>query len=117
MAENSDKNNKAGHLKIYQFQPGQSGNPGGRPKKKPISEAYARLLQNPENADKLAKALFDMAVNEGSVFAAKEIADRLEGKAFQSLRLEGDLGIIAPEDRKKKVIEMLREGAQRIEGA
>jgi hypothetical protein len=41
--ENRNENRKKHRLpeaaKSYQFRPGQSGNPGGRPKKRPVSEA------------------------------------------------------------------------------
>ena len=37
--------------KPYQFRPGQSGNPGGRPKKKPITEIYEEILEDPELRD------------------------------------------------------------------
>lgn len=31
----------------YKWKPGQSGNPGGRPKKMPVTDAYARLVGQP----------------------------------------------------------------------
>ena len=31
----------------YRFKPGQSGNPGGRPKRRPISECYLELAELP----------------------------------------------------------------------
>lgn len=97
-----------------QIKPGEVRNPGGRPKKKPITDAYATLLENELNAKKLAQAQFDKAC-AGDTQAAKEIADRVEGKVLQGVRLEGELGLTTEEERKQRVLQMLREGAQRIE--
>ena len=60
------------------FLPGKSGNPGGRPKKKPITSAYERLATRAEY-DAVAKAMFSRA-KRGNVKAAAEITDRIEGK-------------------------------------
>lgn len=96
------------------WMPGQSGNPGGRPKKKPITSAYARAVDNPADADKLAKALFEKAC-AGDVNAAKELREGIEGKALQAVRLDGELDLNGESDRKSRVLDILREGAQRIE--
>jgi hypothetical protein len=69
---------------------GQSGNPNGRPKRQPIAEAYLQLLADPEEALKLARGILAKA-QKGDVLAAKEIADRTEGKALQSIQVEGGL--------------------------
>ena len=77
-----------------QFQPGCSGNPGGRPRKD-ISEAYERLAvqeyprdrQGRTYAERLAEAQFQAAIG-GSTRAAREITDRLEGKPMQRLELD-----------------------------
>ena len=78
---------------------GQSGNLSGRPKKKPITEAYERQLKQslpddfrirmklPEGAtwaDAVAVGQIRSAA-EGNTQAAKEIADRLEGKVAQQV--------------------------------
>lgn len=113
--KNSDKKAAVPEsLKPFCFQPGESGNPSGRPKKKPISDAYAAILNNPADAKKLAQAQFDKAC-AGDTSAAKEIADRVEGKVMQGIRMEGELGLTTEEERKARVMNMLREGAQRIE--
>lgn len=41
--------------KATQFKPGQSGNPGGRQKKKPLTEAYERKVSDPEVAQAIAQ--------------------------------------------------------------
>ena len=92
----------AGKGRIENLRPwkkGQSGNLSGRPKKKPITEAYERQLKQslpddfrirmklPEGAtwaDAVAVGQIRSAV-KGNTQAAKEIADRLEGKVAQQL--------------------------------
>lgn len=74
------------------FMPGQSGCPGGRPKKQPLTRALEAQLGDPApndpkgltRAQKIADALIKLA-ERGNVPAAKEIADRVEGKVPQAL--------------------------------
>src|SRR6266550_726210 len=84
--------------KATQFKPGLSGNPGGRPKKL-ISAAYEELANkkvpnDPKGrtyAEVLAEGQFRAAI-KGMTQAAKEITDRLEGKAPQPVELSGPEG-------------------------
>ena len=66
------------------FQPGQSGNPGGRPKTKRFTEALSRVLDDPDTLHRIAIALVAKGM-EGDVPALREIADRLEGKVPQAI--------------------------------
>lgn len=73
------------------FQPGQSGNPNGRPKSKPFREALDRAIKaasdNPESKlslDDIAKALLTKAAT-GDVPAIKELAERYDGKVAQAV--------------------------------
>ncbi len=78
-----------------QFKPGQSGNPGGRPKTAPLSHACRELLalplpDDPEGrtyAEAIAQALAEKAL-AGDIRAAQEIADRAEGKPRQRLEID-----------------------------
>ena len=74
---------------------GQSGNPGGRPKKASITEAFLAVLEKPvpndpqkrNYAELIAEATARQAI-KGNVQAVKEIADRTEGRARQSIEIE-----------------------------
>ena len=87
--------------KATQFRPGQSPNPGGRPKRKPMTDAYsARLDQKvseyfgPDELARIPKKLRETTVADfiaysvigevvagrNKVHAAREITDRVEGK-------------------------------------
>jgi hypothetical protein len=77
------------------WKPGESGNPSGRPRRRPLSDAYGqcaerrlpekirRRLGLPEGttfADALTQALFLSAIN-GNVPAARELREATEGRA------------------------------------
>jgi hypothetical protein len=116
-AENSGENTGADegcpeNLKPYRWKKGQpSPNPGGRPKKAPISEAYAhhvgdplpddirsklRLPKGATWADAIALGQLRAAV-KGNTVAAKEIADRVEGRVPLPMEVE------TPEGREVRI--------------
>ena len=64
-------------------------------KNKPWQRALERELTGERNADKLASLalkVFEMAA-EGDMQAIKEIGDRLDGKAVQSVEGTGENGV------------------------
>jgi hypothetical protein len=99
------------------FEKGLSGNPGGRPKLRPLSKAYRDRLTEPfprdpqgrTYAEVIAHAVIDGAVG-GSLECAKEAADRSEGKATQALEVYAPADALTPEQRDAR----LRELAQKI---
>jgi hypothetical protein len=73
---------------------GPSPNPGGRPKTAHISGALRAALERGE-AEQLASVLLALARGKkrGSavqIAALREIADRTEGKAHQSIKVDAD---------------------------
>ena len=95
------------------FPKGVSGNPGGRPKTAHISEALRRALENGE-AEHLASILLALATGKkrGSnvqIAALREIADRTEGKARQSIEVDADFSATLAEriaEARKRVYAM-----------
>lgn len=81
--------------KAHRWKKGQSGNLSGRPKSKTLSNAYKNKLEeavpnDPEGrtwAELIAEAQVRDAVR-GNVQAAREIADRTEGKPRQAIEFE-----------------------------
>jgi hypothetical protein len=77
------------------WKPGQSGNPGGRPKRTPLIDACREVLGEAVPNDStgrtyaraIAEKLAVMALT-GDIRAAGELADRAEGKARQSIAIE-----------------------------
>lgn len=75
------------------FMPGQSGNPSGRPKKRPISEIYERIMENPENVGLIEAAVLKtiLAGKMAAQLTLKEMAERIEGKVTQPVDVNGEL--------------------------
>ena len=105
-----------------QFKPGKSGNEGGRPKKKPISEAYQLLARSPIPprmckkmglptgstwGEALAVEQFRAASMDRSTAAAKEIRECIEGKIHQHV----DLTVNTEED----IVLRLRRAHKRMQ--
>lgn len=112
-AQNSAKNKASvrgnpDKIKPYRFQPGQSGNPGGRPKKLLLTDAYRDILERPavevlspelmgkvnaaEDATVAEVIALQMAMAAigGDVKAASQIGDRTEGKPAQTVTVRQD---------------------------
>jgi len=75
---------------------GVSGNPGGRPKKTPLADACRELLNRPGPGDRSGRSYAEAIAEKlakkalaGNIPAAREIADRAEGKARQAMELSG----------------------------
>ena len=83
------------------WEQGQSGNPGGRPKRDKIwREAINRAIKRREEKDPLAlERLADkllVKVDEGDVAAIKEFGDRMDGKVPQAIVGEDENGNQGP---------------------
>ena len=98
---------------------GMSGNPGGRPKKKPITEELERLLADevPNGngqtwATVIAEALLHEA-RKGDVRAISELANRIEGKPVQAIDLNSEgwesIGERLERARRRRLEAMTRE--------
>lgn len=101
------------HISSSCWKPGQSGNPSGRPKKRPITEMYRKVGENEADLRLIPKAL--RAVAKGKTFAelvaigqylsafkgialsAREIADRIEGKVADRVEVTGSLQLTLAE--------------------
>lgn len=107
--ENSVPRNPAEHLAEYKWQPGQSGNPGGRPKRKPLTDLYEEMLNDPELIQVIHGAV-KKAVSKGQmamVLQLKEMAERVEGKVTQPI--DAELTISTLSERMRRAKERLQE--------
>lgn len=68
------------------WQPGESGNPGGRQKDKPFRDALRMELADADGKAlrRIAASLID-AAEAGNTLAIREIADRIDGKVPQAV--------------------------------
>ena len=92
--------------KPWLFQPGQSGNPSGRPKSRLISEELKEILASEDattrtGAQRLGQKLMGHAEQEKdgylSLAAIKEITDRVEGKPVQTSNVRGIIAMVPAE--------------------
>ena len=85
--------NKVEYIKPYQWKPGQSGNPNGRPKVKLVSEyvreklADINPLTNKTVAEEIAEKVINQAI-EGIHEARNTLLDRTEGKVIQTYSID-----------------------------
>ena len=98
------------------WKPGQSGNPGGRPKRKLIDEALEELLlrNDSELALAIAKKLLARA-KTGEVKAIQLVAERVQGKPKRQLELSGpdggplDIHNMTDEELDQRIAELTEE--------
>lgn len=86
----NNKKNTGKPENLKPWQPGQSGNPSGRPKKKPITEMFERLMSDPELV-RAFEASIANSIRKGGmagVMYVKEAADRIEGKVTQPIEAD-----------------------------
>lgn len=93
----------------YKWQPGQSGNPGGRPKGKVVSKFLIELLEiakkgGKQQAEEVAQAIIDGAKKNPSF--ANILLDRTEGSVVQMVQV-GELESLPQEmaEGRKRAIE------------
>jgi len=90
---NSRKNgNPAAHLKDYQFKPGQSGNPEGRPRgTKEFAELIAKETRGGAELVEYALAVLrSKSAKAPKVWAVEYLTERMLGKAPQTIELSGN---------------------------
>lgn len=110
----------AGHVQNLKPWPkGVSGNPGGRPKKKLISDELERLLQEeaPGGTGKtwasvIAESLLRQAA-KGDVRAISELVNRVEGKPLQAVNLDvnssSEIDSMTDEELRQRLTELWEE--------
>lgn len=74
----------------YKWKPGQSGNPGGRPKKDKASDISVKIFE--ENAEAIEKAML-AALKKGDARVFQVLADRGYGKLREEVEHTGDVGV------------------------
>jgi len=100
---------RSGPENLTPWKPGTSGNPGGRPKKKPLTEALEKVYSDPEECMAAARALAKKA-RKGSIAHFQEAANRLEGRVEAADESHGNVSfhitISAPRPHRHAPIEV-----------
>jgi len=93
-----------------QFKPGQSGNPGGRPKKTPLTKAFEQVFGDPEFTVAQLRKIMAGKNDMAKVMLLKIAGDRLEGKVTAAL--EGNLTLTVSE----RMRVAMHEAEKRVKG-
>ncbi len=108
-AQNSLKNSRrADHLKAHRFAPGQSGNPGGRPRG---TTQFAELIatETRDGAEMVEYALKVLRSKRGKPdakrWAVEYLTERMLGKPPQAIDLGGNIDVTEQGDAKNKLRE------------
>jgi hypothetical protein len=88
------------------WKPGQSGNPGGRPKRKPLTDKLLEVLEDPKELEVLVRVWLKQA-QKGSVMHLREILDRVEGRVPQPLSVSGHVTHEMTDEEKARAREVL----------
>jgi hypothetical protein len=88
------------------WKPGQSGNPGGRPKSKPLTDKLLEALSDPKVCEALVLAWVKGA-QKGSIMHLREILDRVEGRVPQPLSVSGTVTHEMTDEEKSRAREVL----------
>lgn len=110
VANNAKTTKKLGGVTGKGFMPGSSGNPTGRPKKKPITEMFEKMLEDAETHDSIANAMlkiFSERSGIAKVMLLKDMAERVEGKVTQPI--DAELTISTLSERMRRAKERLQE--------
>jgi len=109
------------NIEAHKWQPGQSGNPGGRPRTSIFRDALVRAItklakdksgHQVELIDAIAQQLMAKAI-KGDLAAIAMIADRTDGKPAQSVTVGGPDGgaipitTLTPAENEKRIAEIL----------
>jgi hypothetical protein len=89
---NTPKNKQRLHptMEAHKWKSGESGNRSGRPKRKPITELYEQILNDPEAMAELQVSI-RRALKRGQMamfLQLKEMMDRVEGKVTQPIEAD-----------------------------
>jgi hypothetical protein len=105
-ANTTKRRGRAEELAPFRWKPGQSGNPGGRPKSKPITDKLLEVLEDPKELEALVRVWLKSA-RKGSIMHLREILDRVEGRVALAVDVSGRVTHEMTDEEKARAREVL----------
>jgi hypothetical protein len=105
-ANSGKRRGRAEELAPFRWKPGQSGNPGGRPKRKPLTDKLLEVLEDPKELEALVRVWLKSA-QKGSVMHLREILDRVEGRVALPVDVSGHVTHEMTDEEKARAREVL----------
>lgn len=103
----TDNTVRSPEFEAHKWKPGQSGNPGGRPKKTLLTEMTAELLEEIAS-DPVQRQVFKDAVKQKllakgvvSAMTLDKLWERHEGKVVQPVQVDGEIELKLSERMQK----------------
>ena len=91
------------------WKPGQSGNPSGRPARKPITDLCEEIINHPETRERIKQQVIQTLTSKGmaGVLLLREIGERVEGKVTQGIELSGTISTMTDEQVDERLTKLL----------
>lgn len=94
-AANTENSDKIRGIRPYQFKPGQSGNPGGRPKRDfaaEIAQAILKAATDPKQFESIKRGMLKK-FRKGDAKAFETLAARAAGRPHQQIDVTGQMNV------------------------
>jgi hypothetical protein len=105
-ANSGKRRGRAEELAPFRWKPGQSGNPGGRPKRKPLTDTLLEVLEDPKQLEALVRVWLKSA-QKGSIMHLREILDRVEGRVALPVDVSANVTHELTDEEKARAREVL----------
>jgi hypothetical protein len=123
MSEQTEKIGPGNPPAEHRFKPGQSGNPGGRPKGESITSSLRKILEKEHNGKQIMELVAERLVKEalsGKFPFVKELLERTEGKVKEMHELQSQehitLVVPAPRILSREELADIPRGVKVIQG-